>query len=742
VLLPAIPGKTLLARALAQACSTCHRPVTFFARKGADVLSRFHGDAELTLRTLFEVAKRHAPSIIYFVRTQHICSVGFVLLIDCSPPPCRSFLCLVCLQDEIDGLTPVRSAKQNQVHASVVTTLLSLMDGLNSSGEVFVLASTNRVDSIDGALRRAGRFDREVYVGLPNQQQRGEILKIHTRAWPERSQLSPETTQHISVATVGFSGADLRALCSEAALLAAHRCIGPSLIHTGASSPTRSSDVLARLPEIDVTLDDLRAALAKIISSVRRHNGQTTSRTTATSLTILMEAKLTEAKNALDLPISIYNDQQRPESANAALVPDDAESDIASAPSSSSLSPLPLTLPSTVHRLLICGSGAAPESRTYLDVEGDLVQRPWRVSTDAHNPALLASSLIDALDLENCIVHNLDIPSLLLDDSALTLAEALVRKFQAAASGMTSNLFYLPRFDEWWSQTSIPSLQPLRGALITCLRNLTASTAASTRGQQGVCTVFLATTTCTRMNLQHVDSMHPFMLDFFRSSQTVAFVRPNSFTLKRFMQTALTHATRTLVKFLARCAQRGKISAAKVHRIEDVEQKSNNDAPSEAPAAASSADSSPRSAEMELDCSFSAFGETAASSITASVQPLLESSSSLEFIDLQRVQFDLDRWMNQECEAIGRATKHSKPVNEPSLRETFAQQQSATGFTAESWNAPLRHVVEALQRIIQQVTVPANTSLVDSTSVWTQLAQKHASTSPSNARAHRLSQCL
>ena len=120
-------------------------------RKGADCLSKWVGEAERQLRLLFEQARTYQPSIIFF--------------------------------DEIDGLTPVRSAKQDQIHSSIVSTLLALMDGLDSRGQVVVIGATNRVDAIDPALRRPGRFDRELYFSLPNKTARREILDIHLQSW-------------------------------------------------------------------------------------------------------------------------------------------------------------------------------------------------------------------------------------------------------------------------------------------------------------------------------------------------------------------------------------------------------------------------------------------------------------------------------------------------------------------------------------------------------------------------------
>ncbi|TXG72846.1 hypothetical protein EZV62_001425 [Acer yangbiense] len=179
-------GKTLIARALACAASKAGQKVSFYMRKGADVLSKWVGEAERQLKLLFEEAQRNQPSIIFF--------------------------------DEIDGLAPVRSSKQEQIHNSIVSTLLALMDGLDSRGQVVLIGATNRVDAIDGALRRPGRFDREFNFPLPGCEARTEILDIHTRKWKQPP--SRELKSELAASCVGYCGADLKALCTEAAIRA------------------------------------------------------------------------------------------------------------------------------------------------------------------------------------------------------------------------------------------------------------------------------------------------------------------------------------------------------------------------------------------------------------------------------------------------------------------------------------------------------------------------------------------
>ena len=177
-------GKTLLARALASSVSSHGQKVTFYMRKGADALSKWVGEAERQLRLLFEEARKTQPSIIFF--------------------------------DEIDGLAPVRSSKQEQIHASIVATLLALMDGMDGRGQVIVIGATNRPDSVDPALRRPGRFDREFYFPLPSVVGRRAIIDIHTKNWDPP--LKPEMKDQLAELTKGYGGADIRALCTEAAL--------------------------------------------------------------------------------------------------------------------------------------------------------------------------------------------------------------------------------------------------------------------------------------------------------------------------------------------------------------------------------------------------------------------------------------------------------------------------------------------------------------------------------------------
>ncbi|KAF5771737.1 putative chromatin regulator PHD family [Helianthus annuus] len=191
VLLHGYPGtgKTLVVRSLIGSCARGDKRIAYFARKGADCLGKYVGDAERQLRLLFQVAEKSQPSIIFF--------------------------------DEIDGLAPSRTRQQDQTHNSVVSTLLALLDGLKSRGSVIVIGATNRPDAIDPALRRPGRFDREIYFPLPSVNDREAILSLHTQKWP--TPVNRSLLKLIARKTVGFAGADLQALCTQTAIIALKR---------------------------------------------------------------------------------------------------------------------------------------------------------------------------------------------------------------------------------------------------------------------------------------------------------------------------------------------------------------------------------------------------------------------------------------------------------------------------------------------------------------------------------------
>ncbi|CAN8269314.1 unnamed protein product [Cochlearia groenlandica] len=221
-------GKTLVVRALIGSLARGNRRIAYFARKGADCLGKYVGDAERQLRLLFQVAEKCQPSIIFF--------------------------------DEIDGLAPKRSRQQDQTHSSVVSTLLALLDGLKSRGSVVVIGATNYPDAIDPALRRPGRFDREIYFPLPSVDDRAAIISLHTRKWPKP--MSGYFLKWIAKETAGFAGADIQALCTQAAMVALNRSF-PLQESLAAAELGVSSSNRAALPSFSVEERDWLEALSR-----------------------------------------------------------------------------------------------------------------------------------------------------------------------------------------------------------------------------------------------------------------------------------------------------------------------------------------------------------------------------------------------------------------------------------------------------------------------------------------------
>ena len=178
-------GKTLIAKAVANEANTF-----FTSIKGPEIMSKFYGESEKKLREIFEEARENSPAIIFI--------------------------------DELDSLAPKREDGQGEVERRVVSQLLSLMDGLENRENVIVIAATNRPDDIDEALRRPGRFDREIEIGVPDRKGRKEILQIHVRNMPLEEDVDLD---HIADVTHGYVGADLEAICKEAAMTTLRRVL-------------------------------------------------------------------------------------------------------------------------------------------------------------------------------------------------------------------------------------------------------------------------------------------------------------------------------------------------------------------------------------------------------------------------------------------------------------------------------------------------------------------------------------
>jgi len=216
-------GKTMLAKAVAGETDAHFIPLS-----GPEIMSKFYGESEANIRGVFKEAEENAPSIIFI--------------------------------DEIDAIAPKRSEVTGEVERRVVAQLLSLMDGLESRGQVVVIAATNRPNSIDPALRRGGRFDREIEIGVPDRQGRMDILQIHSRGMPLAEDVELEKIARI---THGFVGADIATLVKEAAM-SALRTILPKINWEEETVPPEV------LQDIEVKQEDFDNALAMVEPSAMR----------------------------------------------------------------------------------------------------------------------------------------------------------------------------------------------------------------------------------------------------------------------------------------------------------------------------------------------------------------------------------------------------------------------------------------------------------------------------------------
>ncbi len=176
-------GKTLLARAVAN-----ESEANFYSINGPEIMSKFYGESEARLREMFQKAQKNSPSIVFI--------------------------------DELDAIAPKREEVTGEVERRVVAQLLALMDGLEGRGNLIVIGATNRPEALDPALRRPGRFDREIEIGVPDKQARHEIVQIHTRGMPLAEDVD---LMKLSEMTHGYTGADVAALCRETAMKALRR---------------------------------------------------------------------------------------------------------------------------------------------------------------------------------------------------------------------------------------------------------------------------------------------------------------------------------------------------------------------------------------------------------------------------------------------------------------------------------------------------------------------------------------
>uniref|UniRef100_A0A673ZGD5 ATPase family AAA domain-containing protein 2 n=1 Tax=Salmo trutta TaxID=8032 RepID=A0A673ZGD5_SALTR len=400
-------GKTLVARALANECSQGDKKVSFFMRKGADCLSKWVGESERQLRLLFDQAYLMRPSIIFF--------------------------------DEIDGLAPVRSSRQDQIHSSIVSTLLALMDGLDSRGEIVVIGATNRLDSIDPALRRPGRFDREFLFNLPDKKARRQILEIHTRDWNPR--LAEQFVNELAEKCVGYCGADIKALCTEATLVALRRCY-PQIY---------GSSVKLQLDVSTIVLGpgDFSHALRTIVPASQRAQAPP-GRALAPNIRPLLANTLATVLEVL-LRVFPHAETQHRESRGGnlfifLLLPLSFLETDGAAPSIYNLPPgSPKTHPSTAHTPVLHFTISALHQPTSYRPRL-LLAGPSGSGQSSH----LAPAVLHHLD--KLSVHLLDLPTL-YSVSAKTPEESCAQVFREACRSVPSVVF-MPHICDWWDSVS------------------------------------------------------------------------------------------------------------------------------------------------------------------------------------------------------------------------------------------------------------------------------------------------
>ena len=216
-------GKTLIAKALAS-----ESEANFYIINGPEIVNKYYGETEARLRDIFKEARDSAPSIIFI--------------------------------DEIDAIAPKREEAFGDVEKRVVAQLLALMDGMSERGNVIVLGATNRSESIDPALRRPGRFDREIEIGVPNVEGRLEILQIHTRGMPLAEDIN---LIELASGLYGYTGADIKALCREAAMKALRRYLPEIDLEGDKVSPDT-------LETIEITNRDFKEGMKEIIPTAMR----------------------------------------------------------------------------------------------------------------------------------------------------------------------------------------------------------------------------------------------------------------------------------------------------------------------------------------------------------------------------------------------------------------------------------------------------------------------------------------
>ncbi|XP_069461978.1 ATPase family AAA domain-containing protein 2B isoform X2 [Ambystoma mexicanum] len=410
-------GKTLVARALANECSQGDRKVAFFMRKGADCLSKWVGESERQLRLLFDQAYLMRPSIIFF--------------------------------DEIDGLAPVRSSRQDQIHSSIVSTLLALMDGLDNRGEMVVIGATNRLDSIDPALRRPGRFDREFLFSLPNQKARKHILQIHTRDW--NPTLSDAFLEEVAEKCVGYCGADIKALCTEAALIALRRRY-PQIYKSSEKLQLDISSVVLGAQDFFHAMKNIVPASQRAVMSpghaLTPIIKPLLERTFSSMLAVLYKL----------FPHAEFGRGTKTEDGPSLCLEDSEDENHVSIFDTSCPSQSPKKQLATQKHFLHFKMSAHQQPTSYrprLLLSGEMGSG----QTSHFAPALLHS-------LEQFSVHQLDLPAL-YSVSAKTPEESCAQIFREARRAVPS-IVYMPHIGDWWDAVG----ETVRATFLTLLQDI------------------------------------------------------------------------------------------------------------------------------------------------------------------------------------------------------------------------------------------------------------------------------
>ncbi|XP_051264138.1 ATPase family AAA domain-containing protein 2B isoform X2 [Dicentrarchus labrax] len=404
-------GKTLVARALANECSHGDRKVSFFMRKGADCLSKWVGESERQLRLLFDQAYLMRPSIIFF--------------------------------DEIDGLAPVRSSRQDQIHSSIVSTLLALMDGLDSRGEIVVIGATNRLDSIDPALRRPGRFDREFLFNLPDKKARKHILEIHTRDWNPK--LAEPFVDELAEKCVGYCGADIKALCTETALVALRRRY-PQIYGSSVKLKLDVTSIVLGPGDFSKAMRTIVPASQRALAPPGRALSPTLRPLLASPFSLVLKALLRV------FPHAQCTDRDNTHGGDNQLLEEDLYSDDDNEEGSSSIyevqpaaSPKSQLSSSAMHRPFLHFSFSALQHPTAYRPRLLLAGAPGSGQSSHLAPALLHH-------LDKLPVHRLDLPTL-YSVSAKTPEESCAQVFREARRSVPSVVF-MPHVSEWWETVS------------------------------------------------------------------------------------------------------------------------------------------------------------------------------------------------------------------------------------------------------------------------------------------------